>query len=115
VPITQVQLNAACGAIATALSIASVVVVFQGANDEPYLDYRRYDAVVQLGIGTTLMVLWSCFAVAVLLLAATRKISRWWLALLPWTAICLIYLSEAPFGYLQDIENFVIPPSAKGP
>ena len=79
------------------------------------MGYRRSDALVQVGIGTTLMVLWGCFATAVLLLTATREVSRWWLAVLPWAAICLFYLSDAPLGYLQDIENFVIPPSAKGP
>jgi hypothetical protein len=50
-----------------------------------------------------------------LMLAATRKISAWWLAVLPWAVICLLYLSQCPLGYLQDIENFVIPPAAKGP
>ena len=115
VPITLVQLNVACGVIALVLSIASIHVVFQGAADEPYMGYRRSDAVVQVGIGTALMLLWGCFAIAVLLLTTTRKVSRWWLVVLPWAAICLFYLSYAPLGYLQDIEKFVIPPSAQGP
>ena len=95
--------------------MTSLVVVFQGASDEPYMGYRRYDAAVQLGIGTALMALWGCFALGMLMLAATRKISAWWLAVLPWAVICLLYLSQCPLGYLQDIENFVIPPAAKGP
>jgi len=78
------------------------------------MGYRRYDALVQVGVGASLMVLWCCFTLAVLLLAASRKISAWWLATLPWAAICLFYLSSCPLGYLQDIEKFVIPPSAKG-
>jgi peptidoglycan/LPS O-acetylase OafA/YrhL len=114
VPISRTQLNVAFALVAAVLSIASLFVVMQGANDEPYGVYRRYDAVVQVGIGTALMVLWGCCALAVVVLVAARKLPVWWLALLLWAAICLFYLSYSPFGYLADIENHVIPAAGGG-
>ena len=114
VPISRPQLNVAFALIAAALSVGSLFVVFQGANDEPYMAYRRYDAVVQVGVGTALMVLWFCCCVAVVVLVGARKLPVWWLALLLWAAICLFYLSFSPLGYLEDIEKFVIPPSGGG-
>ena len=67
-PISRLQLNATFALISAALSAASLVVVFQGANDEPYMGYRRFDALVQVGVGTALMVLWALCSVAVVLL-----------------------------------------------
>ena len=66
------------------------------------------------GMGTALMVLWACYSLAVGLLVATRKISPAWLALLLWAAVCLFYLHYSPFGYLSDIEKFVVPASKGG-
>jgi hypothetical protein len=114
VPISRTQLNVTFALVAAVLSAASFVVVLQGATDEPYMGYRRYDAVVQVGVGTALMVLWCCCALAVVVLVATRKLPVWWLALLLWAAICLFYLSFAPLGYLGDIEKFIIPAASGG-
>ena len=114
VPISRTQLNVAFALIAAALSIASLFVVMQGANDEPYGAYRRYDAIVQVGVGTALMVLWCSCSLAVLVLVGARKLTAWWLTLLLWAALCLFYLSYSPLGYLQDIEKFVIPASGGG-
>src|SRR2546423_5895179 len=99
VPVSRTQLNVAFALIAAALSVASLVVVFQGANDEPYMGYRQYDAVVQVGVGTALMVLWCCWSLSVVVLVGARKLPVWWLALLLWAAICLFYLSFSPLGY----------------
>jgi hypothetical protein len=114
VPMSRAQLNVAFSIVASALSAASLVVGLQGTNDEPYMAYRRYDAIVQVGVGTALMMLWCCWCLAVLFLVGARKLSGWWLALLLWAAIWLFYLSFSPLGYLQDIEKFVIPASGGG-
>ena len=90
------------------------MVVCQSASDEPYMMYRRYDALVQVGIGTALMVLWGLWAVAGMLLVGNRKLSPWWLALLLWAAICVFYISNCPLGYLADIEKYVIPAAGRG-
>jgi hypothetical protein len=114
VPITRKQLNAAFALVTAALSAASFIVVLQGATDEPYMGYRRYDAIVQVGIGTALIVLWCCCCLAVVVLVAARKLPVWWLALLLWAAICLFYLRLAPLGYLEDIEKHVVPAARGG-
>jgi peptidoglycan/LPS O-acetylase OafA/YrhL len=114
-PISRRQLNVAVAIVAAALSAVSLFVVVQGANDEPYMAYRRYDAVMQVGVGTALMVLWGCSSVTVLVLVRKRKLSAAWLALLLWAAICLFYLSSSPLGYLEDMERLVIPPSGGQP
>lgn len=113
VPISGLQLQAACVILAVVLSAASLVVVIQGANDEPYMAYRRSDVVVQVGVATALIVLWCCFASAAALLVATRKLPAAWAALLLWAAVCVFYLSFSPVGYLQDLEQLVVP-AARG-
>jgi hypothetical protein len=114
VPISRTQLNLTFAIITAVLSAASLLVVLQGATDEPYMGYRRYDAIVQVGIGTGLIVLWCCGVVAVVVLVAARKLPAWWLVLVLWAAICLFYLSYSPLGYLADLEKQVIPADAGG-
>ena len=113
-PISRSQLNVAFALVTVVLSAASFFVVLQGANDEPYVGYRRYDAIMQVGVGTALMVLWGLCSIAVVVLVARRKLSLAWIALLLWAAICLFYLSYSPLGYLVDIEKHVIPKAARG-
>jgi hypothetical protein len=108
-PVGHTQRSIVLACLTAVLSAASLVVVLQGANDEPYMRYRRYDAIVQVGFGTALLVLWCCLSLAVVALVATRKLSRWWLTLLLWAAVCFFYLSACPVGYLEDIEKFVLP------
>ena len=114
VPVSRTQLNVTFALAAAVLSVASLVVVMQGAHDEPYTGYRRYDAVVQIGVAAALMALWCCWFLAVSVLVAAGKMRRYWLPLLLWAAICLFYLSESPLGYLGDIERFVIPRAGGG-
>lgn len=113
VHLRSAHLNLALAAVAAVLSLASLMVVAQGAADEPYTVYRRSDALAQLGVGTALMVLWGCVALAVVVLVAARKLSAAWLLLLIWAALCLFYLSYSPRGYVQDLERFVIPTAAQ--
>ncbi|MCA9147646.1 MAG: hypothetical protein KDA92_00035 [Planctomycetales bacterium] len=93
------------------LTVASFFVVFQGASDEPYGVYRRYDALVQVGLGTALIALWCSWSVAVVVFIVAQKLPKAWLSALLWVAICLFYLSFSPVGYLKDLEQFVIPGS----
>ena len=99
---------------AVALSAASLVIVLQGATDEPYMAYRRYDAIVQVGFGTAFIVLWCCYALLVGFLVAARKLSLVWLFLIGWSAICVFYLSFSPLGYVSDLERFILPGGSGG-
>jgi hypothetical protein len=76
--------------------------------------YDRKDVVMQVGVGTALIVLWCCCGVAVVVLAGTRKLPLPWLALLLWAAVCVFYLSYSPSGYLSDLENHILPASGGG-
>ena len=91
---------------ALTLSVLSFFVVWQGANDEPYVSFRTYDAIMQLGVGWPLIILWCFHTVAIITLVCRRKLPRAWLSLLLWTAICLFYLYNCPFGYIEDIHKF---------
>jgi hypothetical protein len=114
VPISRTQLNVAFALFTFVLSAVSLWVVLQGANDEPYMQYRRSDASVQVGVGTALMVLWGCWTVAVVVLVAARKLGAWWLVFLLWAALCLFYARYSALGYLEDIEKYVILTTARG-
>lgn len=94
-----------------ALSIASFFVVIQGALDEPYGVFRRYDAIVQIGVAMMLMLLWFEVAVAMVVGVISRLISVWWLSLLFWVGTCEFYLAFCPIGYVHDIvQNAVVSP-----
>ena len=114
VPIRRTKLNATFGVVAALLSLVSLVVVVQGAGDEPYTAYRRSDAIVQVGVGSALIGLWCCGCLALVVLIGARKLSPAWLPLLLWAAICVFYLGFSTRGYLQDIEKFVIPAASGG-
>lgn len=113
-PVRRTLLNVAFAVTAGLVSIASLVVVIQSANDEPYVSYRRSDAVVQVGVGTALMLLWACWAGALVVLVRARKLPAGWLALLLWAAICLFFLGFSSLGYHADMERFVFPASGVG-
>ncbi len=95
------------GGAAFALSAASFFVVVQGASDEPYTVFRASDAVVQIGFGMVLMLLWFQLAGAIVVSVARRRVSQWWLTLLVWVLICEFYLFHSPIGYVQDIARYV--------
>ena len=86
-----------------ALSAASLLVVGQGASDEPYYRFRPSDCLVQVGVGVTLLVLWAQLALGLVLGVAASRLSRWSLLLLPWAALVCSYLWSSPSGYVSDM------------
>ena len=103
----RLHLNLVVAVSAIVLSIASFVVVMQGASDEPYVVFRRSDALVQVGVAMVLMLLWVQLAGGMIYGVVRRRISLWWLSLLLWVVICEFYLYESPSGYIQDITRYV--------
>jgi len=97
-------------ASAFVLSIASFFVVMQNASDEPYVVFRRSDAIVQVGVAMLQMLLWFQLIVGIVWGIAFRRISAWWMFMLPWALICEFYLVYCLNGYLQDISRFVAQP-----
>lgn len=90
------------------LSVISFIIVLEGASEEPYGVFHKSDAVTQVGIAMILMLMWLQLGIAIVVGVVCRRISIWWLTLLVWVLICEFYLSCCPFGYLDDIERFVI-------
>jgi hypothetical protein len=87
------------------LSVASYLIVSKGAIDEPYDSLIISDAIEQVGIGMSLIVLW-LHVIAIILPGMIRgKLSRLWLLVLVWGAINLFYLYQSPYGYLSDISR----------
>ncbi len=95
-------------ASAFVLSISSVFVVMQGASDEPYVVFRRSDAIVQIGAAMILMLLWFQLLVGTVWGIARCRISAWWLLLLPWMLFGEFILFHCPKSYMQDILRFVV-------
>src|SRR5688572_29631661 len=84
-------------AIILLLTAASVATVFKGASDEPYGAFRVADAIVQLGVATTLIVAWVWFAGAIILDVMRREIDPPWLLALLWMTTMVFYLLHCPF------------------
>ena len=107
----SLRANLALATSALVLSLASVVVVLQGAADEPYLDFRGTDAVVQVGVAMVLIaVVGAVGRGAITIGVARRRISRWWTLVLLWGVICEFYLYFCPSGYISDIARYVAHP-----
>lgn len=92
---------------ALALSALSLWVVFDGAAAEPYISFRSWDALEQIGLAMILMLLWLQLACWMILGVVRRRLSAWWLFLLVLIFICERYLVESPSGYIQDITRYV--------
>lgn len=107
----RIHLYLILASVILVLSMASFFVVFQGAIDEPYGVFRKYDAIVQIGVAMVLMLLWSEVAIAIIAGVIGRYISVWWLSLLFWVGICEFYLAYSPIGYVNDIvRNAAVSP-----
>jgi hypothetical protein len=87
------------------LSVASYLIVSKGAIDEPYDSLIISDAIEQVGIGMSLIVLWLHVMAIILPRVMRGKLSRLWLLVLVWGAINLFYLYQSPSGYLSDISR----------
>ena len=89
------------------LSIGSLLVVFDGAAAEPYVVFRGWDAIIQVGFAMILMLLWFQLAAGMIAGVVRRQVSAWWLLLLVWVLICEFYLFQSPSGYIHDITRYV--------
>jgi hypothetical protein len=96
------------GAYILFLSIASVWIVVDGAAAEPYIEFRRADAFLQVGVGFALIVLWLQLAAWLVYGVTVRRLAKPWLLLTILAGAGLFYLWQSPVGYIEDITKFVI-------
>jgi hypothetical protein len=105
---TRTNLNWLIAIVASFRTIASWVVVMQGATDEPYFEYHYSDAFSQVVLGSSLIAVWCCISLVLIPLVIIRLISAKWLFLVLWSVICIFYLSSCPLGYLSDLEHNIL-------
>lgn len=79
------------------------------AAAEPFLSYDPKDAILNIGIGSVLIAFWIAWSIWVVGLIAFRALSAWWLFGLILSTVCGFYLLSCPFGYLHDLEQFIMP------
>jgi hypothetical protein len=99
----RVKLHAAVLVYSAALMLATVAVVMKNATDEPYVVFRPGDALVQVGFGVTLLVLWCQLALAVAVGVMTRRLVRSALLLVLVGVILCPYLYLSSTGYVTDV------------
>jgi hypothetical protein len=92
------------GVAAVVLSALSFVVVMMTVSQEPYFGgIRAVDAIIQVGVGTALIVLWALWSVVVIAVIVRKRTHAATLAVLIWAAMCVFYLGNGVVGYLDDI------------
>jgi hypothetical protein len=82
------------------------VVVFN--HDEPYLGFRASDAVIQIGVASSLMTLWALVAAFIVVQVWRKKLPAGWLPALAVCAVALFYLYHSPADYLSDLVAFKV-------
>jgi hypothetical protein len=105
---TRNALNGFLLAVFFIMSIASFVLGYMAANDEPYLSYRRSDVISQVAVASSLITCWILYLLAIATFIITRQISLWWLILMLWGVLCVFALSDGTSAYLDDLERWVL-------
>ncbi len=101
--IPAVHFSIALNTLCLLASIVSLILVMQGATDEPYVTFRPAEALSQIGLGCALITIWLFLVVAVCYGVFTHRLARWWLLLVLWAAIAVYHLRLCPFGYVEDL------------
>ena len=106
--VSRLQIANVLSLVAALLTTASFVVVVYYAGPEPYSDYQRHDAVLVVGVGTSLIIGWGCWSVAIVAFVVARCIRPYWLFACLWAVVCIYYLLMGVNGYLDDLEQFML-------
>jgi hypothetical protein len=100
-------------ASAAILTLVSFFLVMAYAGPEPFFHYQRGDAIFHVGLSTAAIVIWLVWSIGIVMLVAARVFGIAWLSGLMWAAICIFYLQGCSFGYLDDLENYMLSPEQK--
>jgi hypothetical protein len=71
---------------------------------------RRSDAFTHIGLSTAAITLWAAWSIGIVALVVAGVFGRRWLISLLLPVICIFYLIMCPFGYLDDLEHFMLSP-----
>ena len=84
--------------------VAASVWVIHGACVQPFPTFRTTEALVQVGVGLTVCVLWVVLAAVICAAVIARRIRRWWLLCLVLTTLGFFVVMPWPFRYVSEIE-----------
>jgi hypothetical protein len=94
------------------LTLASFLVVYSNATEEPYYGtIRAFDMLQQVGLGSVLVVLWVTWCGGLIALVQRGKVHPGVLGALLWSLIVIVYLGWAVDGYISDVIKFQTTPS----
>ena len=85
------------------LSVLSLWIVYRGASIEPFLFFRNRDAVIQIGVATSLIVLWIQLCLFIIINILSKRLNCLWSGFVIWTIIVVFYIIDCISGYLEDI------------
>lgn len=103
------------GATAVLYLGMSTLIVAQSASDEPYSIFSAADALIQVGLASSLLTLAVLWVVLLVRAVRRRVIGRGWLAALIPIVIWSMYLANCPFGYVHDMEGAAHAPGVTRP
>ena len=88
------------------LTLASLLVVFHNAVEEPFAFFRTNEILIQVGASCALFLLWLQLAIGIIYGIATGRLSAWFLLILLWGCLVCSTLRFAMLGYIEDIQGF---------
>ena len=107
-PIPASYFKYVIAAHALVATLGSLVLVMQGASVAHYFGSNKNEALLQVGAGCVLIVMWAYLAGGILWGVLTSRLPKVWLLTLLWAAIVLPYLLNCPLGYVGDVSEFVM-------
>ncbi len=87
-------------------SLIAFWLVWENANNEPYVYFRYYDALTQLGLGAVMLGWWLYLIGAVIYGLHKKRLNPAWMMILPWALVVLFYLRCCPQGFLEDRTHY---------
>jgi len=101
---THRNIGPAC--ITVLLTIASLWIIIESAQNEPYFTLMKYDAFTQIGVACVLITGWLLFAAWLVSRICNKRLSALWLTAIIWIVIVLFYLHTSPLDFLSDLAQF---------
>lgn len=92
--------------LAAFLTVSSLWVIIEGAQNEPYITLRNYDAFTQIGIACSLITGWILFATWLVIQILKKRFTVFWSLAIIWAVVVLFYLKTSPLGFLSDLAQF---------
>ncbi len=81
------------------------LLFFRGAHLEPFIVFEVWDAILQLGAASAVLVVLLEISGLILYGMATRKLSGWWSVSLPWLIILTLLSIASAIDWVGDMSR----------